>query len=234
MQIDEIEKLQAYTKNLKLLYVEDNAETRATAREMFERFFDSVVVAVDGEDGFDKFKKHNPDIIFTDINMPKMDGMQMIEKINSHSAKHIPILVLSAHGESRDLLNAIKTGVDGYLIKPFGFDMFMDELQRVIYKKYKPQKEIVEINSNYTWNKEAKKLYYLSQEITLTKNEILLLELMTSNVNLIYSDELIMEQIWLNSESANASNLKNLFRRLNSKLAHKLIKNVYSVGYSFA
>lgn len=233
MDIREIEKLQSHTKKLKLLYVEDNEETRASAIALFGRFFDEIIVAVDGKDGFDKFNKFKPDIVFTDINMPNMDGLHMIEKIKSSANKHVPVLVCSAYGESHDLLKAIKSGVDGYLIKPVELEVFIEELHRIINKKYIPQKDIVEINKEYSWNKETKKLYYLAQEITLTKKEILLLELMTSNINLIYSDELIIEQIWFESMDNGTSNVKNLLKRLNDKLPQKLIKNIYSVGYSF-
>ena len=233
MHLHEIEKLQSNTKKLKLLYVEDNEETRLSAVSLFERFFDDIVIAVDGEDGVDKFNRFKPDIIFTDIDMPKMNGLQMIENINTPASKHTPVLVLSALGESQNLLNAIKIGVDGYLIKPVELESFIEELQRIINKKYIPQKNVVEINEYYRWNKETKKLYYLSEEIRLTKNEILLFELMVSNINLIYSDELIMEQIWFDSHNSSTSNVKNLFKRLNDKLSKKLIKNIYSVGYSF-
>ena len=102
MHIHEIKKLQSYTKKLRLLYVEDNKETRTSAIPLFERFFDDIIIAVDGKDGIDKFIKFQPDIIFTDINMPNMDGLQMIDKINSQTSKHIPILVLSAHEESNE------------------------------------------------------------------------------------------------------------------------------------
>ena len=233
MNIDKINKIQSYTKKLKLLYVEDNKETRTSTESLFERFFDDIIIAVDGKDGFNKFKKFNPDIIFTDINMPNINGLQMIEMINNSANKKIPIIVFSAHDETNYLINAIKNGVDGYLIKPIKVEQLIEELHRIISKKFEPQEKNIEINKNYTWDKEAKKLYYLSEEIILTKNEILLFELMTSNINLIYSDELIMEQIWSYSLNSNKSNVKNLFKRLNNKLQKKLIKNIYSVGYSF-
>ena len=233
MNISKVNKLQSYTKKLKLLYVEDNKKARTSTVPLFERFFDDIIVAIDGKDGYDKFNKFNPDIIFTDINMPKVDGLQMIDMINNSTNKKIPIIVFSAHDESSYLLNAIKSGVDGYLVKPIEVEQLIEELYRVINKKYKTQKDIIEINKNYVWDKEAKKLYYTSEEITLTKNEILLFELMTSNINIIYSDELIIEQIWSYSLEANISNIKNLLKRLNDKLPQKLIKNIYSVGYSF-
>ena len=233
MDVYKIKKLQSCTKKLKLLYVEDNENTRISTIPLFKRFFDDIVIATDGKEGLNKFNEFNPDIIFTDINMPNIDGLQMIDKINNSTNKKIFIIVFSAHGESNYLINAIKSGVDGYLIKPVELEQFIEELYRVINKKYKFQGDVVEINKYYSWNKEVKKLYYLTDEVILTKNEISLFELMTSNINLIYSDELIIEQIWSYSLEANKSNVKNLFKRLNNKLPKKLIKNIYSVGYSF-
>ncbi len=228
-----IKILKEKVKNLKLLYVEDNKETRISTIPLFERFFDDIITATDGQDGFDKFVKFKPDIIFTDINMPNIDGLKMVDKINNFAGKKVPVLVFSAHGESKYLINAIKSGVDGYLIKPVEVEQFIEELYRIINKKYKPKMDIVEINKNYNWDKKTKKLYYISDEIVLTKNEILLFELMTSNINLTYSDEIIIEQIWSLFLEADKTNVKNLLKRLNDKLPQKLIKNIYSVGYSF-
>ena len=233
MDIQKVNKLKSYTKKLTLLYVEDNEETRVSTMLMLERFFDEIIVAVDGKDGFEKFNIYNPDAIFTDINMPNLDGLQMIDKIKSSINKNIPILVFSAHDESDYLLKAIKSGVNGYLIKPIEVEQLVEELCRVISDKNHDIEDTIEINKDYSWSKESKKLYYLSQEITLTKNEILLFELMTSNINLIYSDELIIEQIWEDTFNINKSNVKNLLKRLQNKLPQKLIKNIYSVGYSF-
>ncbi|NOR57281.1 MAG: response regulator [Sulfurimonas sp.] len=233
MDVKKVNKLKSYTKKLKLLYVEDNEETRLSTLLVLERFFDEIIVAVDGKDGLDKFNIYNPDAIFTDVNMPNLNGFEMIDKIKNSINKKIPILVFSAHDESEYLLKAIKSGVDGYLIKPIEVEQLVEELCRIINEKYHYTEDSMEINKNYSWSKNSKKLYYLAQEVTLTKNEISLLELMTSNINLIYSDELIIEQVWEDPFNINKSNVKNLLKRLNNKLPEKLIKNIYSVGYSF-
>ena len=233
MNTADIEKIKKNTKKLKLLYVEDNEQTRESTLLLFQRFFDDIITASDGKDGFAKFKKYQPNLIFTDINMPNMNGLQMIDAIHNYSNTDLPIVVFSAHDESRYLLDAIKSGVDGYLVKPVNLELFIEELYRIINNKYKIQKNLIQINSDYRWDKRAKKLYYQDKEIVLSKNEIALFELMGSNINIIYSDELILEQIWLDSFDANKSNIRNLLKRLNSKLPTKLIKNIYNVGYSF-
>ena len=119
------------------------------------------------------------------------------------------------------------------MIKPVEVEQLVEELYRIISDKKHDIEDTIDINESYSWSKDSKKLYYLSQEVSLTKNEILLFELMTSNINLIYSDELIIEQVWEDTFNINKSNVKNLLKRLQNKLPQKLIKNIYSVGYSF-
>ncbi len=90
---------------------------------------------MDGQDGLDKFRENEIDIIVTDINMPKMDGLTMTKHIRDID-KNIPILVVSAHNESDILLKSIKSGVDGYLLKPINFEHFEDTLNRSTEKLY--------------------------------------------------------------------------------------------------
>jgi len=230
---EKIKELKLYAKDLKLLYVEDNRDTRDSTIPLLKKFFDEIVVAVDGQDGIEKFNATNPDIIFTDISMPSLDGLNMINEINSTLMKRVQVLIFSAHNESNYLRSAIRSKVDGYLIKPIELEQFVEELFWVLSLKQNQAKDFLEINKRYSWNKEAKKLYYMSQEIALTKNEITLFELMTSNIKLVYSDELIIEKVWSDALDVDKSNVKNLLKRLNSKLPQKLIKNIYAVGYSF-
>jgi len=90
-----INDLVTYSKNLKLLYVEDNEEAREAVLVMLNEFFNNITVAIDGQDGLDKFNINNFDLIITDINMPKLNGLEMIREIKEIN-KNIPILILSA------------------------------------------------------------------------------------------------------------------------------------------
>ena len=82
MKVINIDDVIKHTIKLNLLYVEDNDEARETSMFIFEEFFQNITIAVDGEDGFEKFKE-NPDIdiIVTDIDMPRLSGLGMIRKI---------------------------------------------------------------------------------------------------------------------------------------------------------
>jgi len=139
IDIDEIIK---YSKHLKLLYVEDNPDAREMTAMIFEDFFDDIVMAVDGEDGFRKFQENNFDLIITDINMPKLNGLDMIEKIREIN-ENISILVLSAHNEDDFFIRSIKFSIDGYLLKPIDIDQFTNIINKIIEKnKYKEESKV--------------------------------------------------------------------------------------------
>lgn len=125
-------ELKPYVKNLNLLIVEDEEFIRQTMATMFRRLFASVDEAVDGQDGYNKFKANpeNYDIILTDINMPHMSGIEMIEAIRKDDAT-IPIVVLSAHNESERLISVINAGADAFLQKPFDSQTPVDSFYRL-------------------------------------------------------------------------------------------------------
>ena len=119
------------SKCLKLLYVEDEEFVRTVALGILNNFFDNIVVACDGEQGLEKFKSNDIDIVITDINMPKKNGLKMskeIKEINSH----IPIFISSAHRDSSYFVDAIEIGIDGYLFKPLNMDQFTKLLLKSI------------------------------------------------------------------------------------------------------
>ena len=127
-----------YTKEIKLLYVEDNNETREEMLILFNDIFYTVVSAVDGNDGFNKYKDANfmkaskPfDLIITDINMPNMDGLEMIQKIKEIDTD-ISILMLSAHNDDQFFTDSIRVGILGYLLKPFEMKQFIQIMVKII------------------------------------------------------------------------------------------------------
>jgi len=132
--------LKEYTKNLTLLYVEDDKNTREEFGEILNVLFNNVVVAIDGLDGLEKFKSNDIDLIITDINMPKMNGVKMTEQIMLLD-KEANIIILSAHNESKYLIDTIKLKVAAFLLKPLSTQQFTTTLFEVVkeinQKKYK-------------------------------------------------------------------------------------------------
>ena len=124
------------TEGLKLLYVEDNDETREATLCFLENLFDDILIAKDGLDGLNKFKENQDiDIIISDINMPKIDGLKMAKEILEIN-QDIPILIFSAHNDSKYFIDAIKIGVEGYLLKPLDTEQFIQALNKAMKKIY--------------------------------------------------------------------------------------------------
>jgi len=100
-----------------LLYVEDDEVIRKFLEIRLSRRVKELHVAVDGQDGIEKFNQIKPDIILTDITMPRMNGIEMSKKIKEID-NQVPIVIMSAHSDTSYLLEAIKLGINGYLLKP--------------------------------------------------------------------------------------------------------------------
>lgn len=126
-------KISNSSKDLRLLYVEDNLSTQKIMLEMLENFFETIDVASDGLEGYEKAMINRYDLIITDINMPVMSGLEMIEKIKKVH-KNINCLIFSAYSDTEYLVDSIKYCIDGYLIKPIHKEQFLETLYKIIEK----------------------------------------------------------------------------------------------------
>ena len=131
MNQEQIQMFKYASTHLNILYVEDDSDAREATLLLLNEFFTHITIAVDGSDGYEKFSSGKHDLIITDINMPKMNGIDLITKIRQKN-RNIPILVLSAYNESRYLLETIKLGIDGYLLKPLDLNQFLESITKVI------------------------------------------------------------------------------------------------------
>lgn len=112
-----------------LLYVEDNVGLNNQATVLFQKFFETVYSAYDGEEGLALFNKHHPSIVITDIIMPKMDGLAMAEAI-MHIDPDVKIIVTTAHDDHDLLHRAIRVGVFEYLAKPMHIENLVETLSQ--------------------------------------------------------------------------------------------------------
>jgi len=127
-------------ENLKVLYVEDDLDLQETFCELLSDIFKEVSVASDGLEALDIYEKESIDLIITDINMPKMDGLTFASNIKKKD-KNIPILVMSAYNDNQYLIKSIEIGVDGYILKPLQLDQLLLQVEKIVHDM-KSKKEL--------------------------------------------------------------------------------------------
>jgi C4-dicarboxylate-specific signal transduction histidine kinase len=127
--------LKKYTKDLSLLYVEDDEILREKTADLLSCIFNDISLASDGEIGLDKYKKKKHDIVITDINMPNMNGIEMIENIKNINQEQI-IVVTSAHDDSEYLRSLIKLGIENFVLKPIDLEQLVALIQRLSKRLY--------------------------------------------------------------------------------------------------
>ena len=122
-----------FTKDLSVLYVEDDLSIQTKMQKYLQKLFAQVTVADDGEQGMRLFKERAFDLVITDLSMPRMNGTEMIREIKSMDNSQ-SILITTAYTDPHYLMEAIKSHVDGYILKPFNYDELNDELAKVSKK----------------------------------------------------------------------------------------------------
>ncbi len=227
----------AVTNNLKILYVEDNKESREQTLKMLKNYFLYIDVAVDGADGLECYNNYfidtnnYYDLIITDISMPNINGIEMskaIYKIN----KEQKIIVISAYSDKKYLVDLINIGVEGFLQKPLSFEQISDALSEIC--KSFMDYSMISLSKNCTYNRLLQELFLDNKKIKLTKNEQKFMEFLIKNYNHTFSVEEIFNYIYYDDPQKNFSidSIKGLVKRLRKKLPEDLILYNRAIGYS--
>jgi len=132
-----------FLNDINILYVEDENDVRTLTSNILEKFLNRTVQACNGKEGLELFKKYNEDensefkidLIVTDINMPKMNGLEMIREIHKIDYT-IPTVITTAHSDADFLKEAIKLRVRGYVTKPLKIDDLIDTIRIAVEPKY--------------------------------------------------------------------------------------------------
>jgi len=218
--------------NLKLLYVEDDQQTRENYQEFFKIFFEDIVALDNGEVAFDIFQKGDIDIVVTDINMEQLSGIELSKKIRKIDP-NIPIVIFSAFPNQENLLESIDTGVTKFLVKPSKIKDIEKTLKDIAQKLQQKELNILKFDCNITWDLENSILYKDGIEVKLTKLEHQLLKLLCSNPKQTFQTDYILNYLWSDDiqKEYDTKSLRALVYRVKNKLDCLIIESVYKVGY---
>lgn len=215
-------------KSKRILFVEDDFTTRLQMTHTLKMLFHKVYCAKDGEEAYNLYEDEQPDIILTDVRMPKKDGIKLTRQIRQIDYQ-IPIIMLTSFDDKNVLLNAANLAIDGYLIKPIEFMLLVEKLLQAI-KRTHVTPNLITFNQNLIFNRDTKEFYYHNVIQTLGYKELELIEFLLENHHRTISKELIEAKLW-NYEVQCNSAVKNLVLRVRKKLGNDIISVIRGVGY---
>lgn len=122
----------------KILTVDDSRTIRRIIHALFVDYHCRVIEAVNGVDGFNKAETEKPDIILLDVSMPRMDGKQLLSKLQSHPQLFtIPVIMLTAEGDRKSIFEYLRMGACGFVVKPFERLYLQDKVIQMIHLQRK-------------------------------------------------------------------------------------------------
>jgi len=214
-------------QNISILIAEDENSLRKRLVNYISLFCDTVYEANDGCEALMLHKKHTPNIIITDINMPKIRGVDVIEKIRKTDTK-TQIIILSAHTITEDFLKVVPLDLVSYLVKP----LKMEELKKAIAQAIENISAINQIflNDGYIWDKDIQILRKNGVKVELTHHERSLVEMLVLRINRDVSYEDLHNYIY-NLEEYSQNAIFTLVKRIRKKTSKELIKSSFKLGY---
>ena len=218
-----------FLKSLKVLLVEDEEKLALLLKRAIGESFYSFLVAKDGVEGLELYKKISPDIIITDIMMPNKTGLEMAKEIKKLDPKS-NIIILSAYSEVDKFLGAIDVGVMKYFIKPFDPD---EVLEYIASLEESIGEQFIEVYGEFRFNKTTKGLYKNNRYVPLSKKEVAFLEMLlqdTQTNNSVVSYDKIKKKLW-GKEDVSDERLRTFVKRFREKTSKELVTNVKAQGY---
>jgi len=216
-------------KNLTILYVEDEEMIRQNAIEYLSRICGNVLEAENGIEALEVYKKHQPDIIISDIKMPKMNGLELAERIRKED-KETPIIIATAHTQTDYLLKAVELQLVKYIVKPINSQKLLEALALSVDYLTVKSKNVLTIQEDVLYDTLNKTLLVHDSLVKLTKNEQLLLDLLAKNHQRAVHYEEVESLIW-QEEGMSLDALRSLVRSLRKKLTEQCIENISGIGY---
>ena len=215
-----------------ILLADDEEEIRSDLA-LFLEFSDyEVFQASNGKEAYQCYLDNSFDLIITDIEMPKINGLELVERIREKD-KEIPIIIISGYSDKEKLLRAIKLNLVDYMIKPFTRDGMLSTIGDIFKEKDKINDEII-VFGNYSFNFSSKIITCSEKEYSLTTKQSYVLRFFVQNSNVILSPVDIYYCLYPNydKEYSNAS-IRNIIKRLRAILPEGAIESIYSEGYRF-
>lgn len=219
----------------KILIVDDEPDVVEMLQDYFELNGYSTITARNGKEALTKVSKQ-PDLIILDVNMPKMDGIELCKQIRDFVS--CPILFLTARTEDSDKIKGFAVGGDDYIVKPFSIDELGARVSAHIRRDMRSQnKSRQHFGQDFVIDYSAKEVYVRGILIPFSKTEFDIIELLSSNAGQVFDKERIYDRVWGFDGEGNAMTVVEHIRKIRSKLldagCEPYIETVWGCGYKW-
>jgi len=219
------------------MVVEDEPDVRLLLRMLLEDEGYSVIEAADGEQAIARFGEAHIDLILLDVRLPKANGFEVCRIVRQTS--DVPIVMLTAHDDSHDVVGGLEAGADDYVTKPFVERELLARLRVQLRRSHGLLRESGVLRVGPLELRSAEALVLMDGEaINLTRTEYRLLVHFMSNPNRVYSRDQLLEQVWEYDYAGDGRLVDAHVRRLRTKIepdpaSPRLLQTVRGMGYKF-
>lgn len=218
---------------MKILIIEDDKEISEALKEGLEDESYAVDTCLDGEEGYRTAAADEYDLIILDVMLPSMNGFEVCKKLRSEK-NTTPILMLTARGQSQDVVRGLDFGADDYLPKPFNFDVLLAHVRAILRRPSQKLEEVLRVG-DLVLNPNSKQVSRAGDEIKLTTKEYAVLEYLMRNEGKVLSKEKIISNVWDFDADVLPNNVELFIMFLRKKIdkpyKQKLIQTVPGFGY---
>lgn len=219
----------------KILIVEDEANIRELLRLYLEREGYAVIEAANGVEGIKLWKSEKPDMLLLDVMMPVMDGWAVCKEIRAES--DVPIIMLTAKGETADRVSGLEMGADDYIVKPLEMPEVIARV-RAVFRRMAPDDAPEKLTfDNLVIDKQAYDLIIKGKRVDAPPKEIELLYYLASSPNRVFTRAQLLDDVWGFDYFGDTRTVDVHVKRLREKLEGVSdkweVKTVWGVGYKF-
>ena len=198
----------------KIMIVEDDTSISSELKDLLDNAGYNGVVLEDFENSYEEIKKENPDLILLDINIPKLNGEMLLQKMRKES--NVPIIMVTSKNTETDEVLSMSYGADDYITKPYNPTILLLRIN-AIFKRMENKNDVLTYNDLIVDPKKGI-VKNDKEKLILTKNEMIIFTFLLSNRGNIVTRDDLMTDLWNNDSYINDNALNVNISRLRTKL----------------
>ena len=207
----------AVAEKSRVLIVDDEPQITRVLKTVLTSQGYQVRVAAEGESALASFTEWKPELVITDLYMPRMDGVELCRRIRALSA--VPIIVLSVKGEERTKVEALDSGADDYVTKPFGIDELLARVRAALRRSGSQPEEVTSLDvGDFRIDLDGRRVHIRGSEVRLTPKEFDLFVYLARHPNRVLTHRTLLEAVWGEASQEQPEYLRVFMGQLRKKL----------------